>query len=168
METRQNGHQDRGQHRLTEALLTPHSPNSNLTSNPINRPDVVRARELVLEHGWNSTSFQIVNPGIRRWFTHEDDAVVGYVPAAGVRVVVGGPVCDIGRLRNVIDTFERDARSCGESVCYFAAEKRLESAVAGRSDHSKFLLGAQPSWDPQQCELARGYAASRVRNSFGI
>lgn len=38
-----------------------------------------RARELVLKYGWNSTCFQIVNPGIEYWFGDDGDSVVGYV-----------------------------------------------------------------------------------------
>ena len=57
----------------------------------IENPAVARARELVLAYGWNSTSFQIVNPGIKRWFSQDGEAVVGYVPAAGFRIVAGSP-----------------------------------------------------------------------------
>jgi phosphatidylglycerol lysyltransferase len=51
-----------------------------------------RARELVLRYGWNATAYQIVNPGIRQWFSGAGDAVVGYVTRWGVRVVAGAPV----------------------------------------------------------------------------
>ena len=111
-------------------------------------PSVARARELVLAHGWNSTSFQIVNPGIRRWFSDAADAVVGYVSAGGVRVVVGAPVCAQERLVEVLSEFEADAADSESQVCYFAAERRLESAISGSPSHTKFLLGAQPVWDP--------------------
>jgi phosphatidylglycerol lysyltransferase len=112
--------------------------------------DVAHARALVLEHGWNSTSFQIVNPGIKRWFTRSGDAVVGYVSANGIRVVVGAPVCARERLGDVVDLFEADASMSKKGVCYFAAESRLESLVSGTGDHSKFLIGAQPAWDPRE------------------
>ncbi|MFL6373423.1 MAG: phosphatidylglycerol lysyltransferase domain-containing protein [Pyrinomonadaceae bacterium] len=139
-------------------------PSSFLHKSSPDRPDVARARELVLEHGWNSTSFQIVNPGIRRWFAADGEAVVGYVPAARVRVVVGGPVCEIERLEAVVADFESDASSCGESVCYFAAEARLESMFQPRADHSKFLLGAQPAWDPQEWSaLIQGQKSIRAQ-----
>jgi hypothetical protein len=52
----------------------------------IENPAVARARDLVLAYGWNSTSFQIVNPGIKSWFSEDGEAVAGYVPAAGFRV----------------------------------------------------------------------------------
>ena len=115
----------------------------------IENPSVARAREIVLTYGWNSTSFQIVNPGISRWFSNRGDAVVGYVPSAGVRVVAGAPVCSRERLKEVVDEFEVDAASAGEHVCYFCAEHRLEAAVNGSPSHSKFILGAQPVWQPQ-------------------
>ena len=114
----------------------------------IENPSVARARELVLTCGWNSTSFQIVNPGISRWFSDRGDAVVGYVAAAGVRVAAGAPVCREERLAEVIEEFESYAKHAGESVCFFCAESRLESAVEGRAHHSRFLLGAQPTWRP--------------------
>ena len=54
--------------------------------------DFERARSLVLKHGWNSTCFQIVNPGIEYWFGEDGESVVGYVTSKGVRVVAGAPV----------------------------------------------------------------------------
>ncbi|MBV9242089.1 MAG: DUF2156 domain-containing protein, partial [Acidobacteria bacterium] len=108
-----------------------------------------RARELVLRHGWNSTCFQIVNPGIERWFTDDDNAVVGFVRSSGYRVVVGSPVCEETRLAAVVKAFEAEAEREDESVCYFAAETRLESLLGGDKEHNKFPLGAQPSWHPQ-------------------
>jgi phosphatidylglycerol lysyltransferase len=111
-------------------------------------PTVARARELVLTYGWNSTSFQIVNPGISRWFSSRGDAVVGYASAAGVRVVAGAPVCSKERLGEVVKEFESDTAAAGEHVCYFCAERRLETTVNGSPSHSKFLIGAQPVWEP--------------------
>ncbi len=112
--------------------------------------NIARARELVLAYGWNSTSFQIVNPGIIRWFADAGNAVVGYVSSAGVRVVAGAPVCEESRLPQIVREFESDAAMHHEHVCYFAAEKRLESIFNDSSDHTKFLLGSQPVWDPKK------------------
>ena len=52
-----------------------------------------RARDLVMKHGWNTTCFQIVNPGIEYWFGDDGESVVGYVSSGDVRVVAGAPVC---------------------------------------------------------------------------
>lgn len=111
-------------------------------------PAIARARALVLAHGWNSTSFQIVNPGISRWFSNAGDAVVGYVSAGSVRVVAGAPVCEPERLAAVAAEFEAEAAAAGQHVCYFCAEQRLESLYIDSPDHAKFMLGAQPIWDP--------------------
>jgi len=72
--------------------------------------DVERARELVLEHGWNATAYQIVNPGITHWFSSKGDAVVGHVEYAGYRVVAGAPVCSRERLADVVSEFEIGSR----------------------------------------------------------
>ena len=97
-------------------------------------PNIIRARELVLAHGWNSTSFQIVNPGIERWFSAAADAVVGYVDSGRVRVVAGAPVCEKERLADIVVEFEADAKKARKHVCYFAAESRLESIFADSSE----------------------------------
>jgi phosphatidylglycerol lysyltransferase len=108
-----------------------------------------RARELVLEYGWNSTAYQILNPGFELWFSKVHPAVVGYVRAGGRRVVGGAPVAADVDLRDVAEEFERDARAGGAGVVYFGAEERLEALYRGTKTHSAILLGAQPSWDPE-------------------
>jgi phosphatidylglycerol lysyltransferase len=112
--------------------------------------DVRRARDLVLEHGWNATSYQIVNPGIRHWFSRAGDAVVGFVPYAGFRIVAGAPVCAYERLPEVVAEFEASSRTDSERVCYFGAEARLDSALQNSKSHSRALLGAQPAWNPSR------------------
>jgi phosphatidylglycerol lysyltransferase len=110
--------------------------------------DIARARRILLEHGWNTTCFQILNPGIRHWFSRHSDAVAGFVSSNSYRVVGGAPACALERLVDVTTEFESDAAKVGERVCYFLAEARLESTLAGSPDHSFVLLGAQPVWNP--------------------
>ena len=112
------------------------------------RHDFKRARELVLKYGWNSTCFQIVNPGIEHWFGGDGESVIGYVTSKGVRVVAGAPVCDKDSLASVASAFEEEANRNGETVCYFGAEARLESVYHDSRDHSKVSLGGQPVWHP--------------------
>ncbi len=109
---------------------------------------LARTRQIVLAYGWNSTSYQILNPGIKHWFSSVSEAVVGYAECCGVRVVAGAPVCAIENLELVAAEFERDARRENKRVCYFCAEERLESVYAVSSDYAKILLGAQPVWNP--------------------
>ena len=102
----------------------------------------------MLKHGWNSTCFQIVNPGIDHWFGGDGESVVGYVTSKGVRVVAGAPVCTKSSLPAVAAAFEEDANASGESVCYFGAEARLEAVCRDSLSHSRVSLGGQPVWHP--------------------
>ncbi len=123
---------------------------------------LARARALVLAHGWNSTAYQILNPGISLWFARGGDAVAGYVDAGGMRVVAGAPVCAHGRLAAVAAELEADAAGKGRGVCYFGAEARLEALYAGSPRHSAVTLGAQPVWDPGGWpEIVAGHASLR-------
>ncbi len=123
-----------------------------------------RARALVLEHGWNATAYQIVNPGISHWFSASGDAVVGYVEAAGVRVVAGSPVAPLLRLASVAAEFEQATREAGLRVCYFGAEARLESLYRDSPSHAMAVLGAQPVWDPRRWgEICRSHASVRAQ-----
>ncbi len=106
--------------------------------------------DLVLQFGWNATAFQIVNPGMRRWFSAAHDAVVGYVEHYGVRVVAGAPVCPTDRLTEVVSEFE--AASHPRTVCYFGAEQRMIEALPCDRSHAHIVLGAQPAWDPGEWE----------------
>ena len=109
---------------------------------------LARARALVLAHGWNSTSYQITNPGIAHWFSRRGDAVAGYVDCGSVWTVAGAPICPEERLAEVVAEFERDAADDGASVCYIGAEARLERLCRGRTGCAFVTLGAQPCWTP--------------------
>jgi lysylphosphatidylglycerol synthetase-like protein (DUF2156 family) len=107
-----------------------------------------RARELVLEHGWNTTCYQIINPGIEYWFGRDGRSVVGYVTSVKTRVVAGAPVCTERDLGRIAAEFERDSHALGYRVCYFGAEARLENVYRNDPTHADVLLGAQPVWHP--------------------
>ena len=100
-----------------------------------------RTRECVLRFGWNTTCYQIVNPGIRHW--HIDDAVVGYVENHGVKVVAGAPVCPEGDLPHVLEAFEN-----GHEVVYVGAEERVYQEALETQRYSISVMGAQPVWSP--------------------
>jgi len=106
------------------------------------------ARDLILRHGWNATAYQLLNPGMRLWFSGSGDAVIGYVRHRSVCVVAGAPVCAPERLAAVAAEFERDAAHRDARTCYFGAGGRLE-AIYGDDPASAFVsLGAQPVWHP--------------------
>ncbi len=123
-----------------------------------------RVRALVGQHGWNSTAFQIINPGIAHWFAGAGDAVIGFVRYRGRRIVAGAPVCELARLADVTREFEDDAAQAGEKVCYFGAEARLEATLPNNATHSRLLLGAQPVWLPQHwARLTDGKSSLRAQ-----
>ena len=109
---------------------------------------IARTRKLILKYGWNSTSYQILNPGIKRWFGKDEESLIGFSVNNRVRVVVGAPVCEKAKLKQVLAEFESDAKRQRERVCYLAAESRLENVAAEKSGYTKILLGAQPVWNP--------------------
>ncbi len=110
---------------------------------------VRKARDLVMRYGWNATAYQIVNPGMHLWQPADGNGVVGFVRHAGARVVAGAPVAPADRLADIAREFEDDASRSGERVCYFGAERRLETALVLDRRHSFVLLGAQPVWRPE-------------------
>jgi phosphatidylglycerol lysyltransferase len=112
--------------------------------------ELARARELVLRHGWNAAAYQILNPGMRLWFSRDGDAVAGFAEWGRVRVVAGAPVCAPERLPAVAAELEADARAQGSALCYFGAGARLEALLGSSSGYSRILLGAQPVWDPSE------------------
>lgn len=110
---------------------------------------VEMARQLVQLHGWNTTCFQILNPGIERWIAPAGNAVVGFVTRNGVRVVAGAPVCAHEDLEEVIRLWEETAEDAGHAICYFGAEGRMKKCLHQKPGYSTVSMGAQPSWNPQ-------------------
>jgi phosphatidylglycerol lysyltransferase len=120
--------------------------------------------ELVKTFGWNSTAYQIINPGISHWFSTKGDAVIGYVHQRRIRVVAGAPVCAAERLSEVVAEFEQATAREGLQVCYFGAEARLESCLADSRRHSKLRLGVQPAWQPRHWpEVLARHASLRAQ-----
>ncbi len=118
---------------------------------PLAAPAVLqRARALIMAYGWNSTAYQLLNPGISLWFAPNGDAVVGYVVAQGYRMVAGAPVCAPQRLADISAAFEADTQRAGQRVCYFAAQDRMVMALDAQRPLAALLLGAQPAWRPTQ------------------
>lgn len=107
------------------------------------------AREIVLRHGWNSTSYQLLNPGFEHWYPAAQDALVGFVRAGRTRVVGGAPVCARERLGAVAREFEAAAAAEGARVCWLGAGARLAEELRDRR-HAQACVGAQPWWRPER------------------
>ena len=128
-----------------------------------------RARQLVLKHGWNATAYQILNPGIERWFSERAGGaggVVGFVRRGGTWVVAGAPVCAVEDLRGVVQDFEDAALQAGCRVCYVGAAERLAALLEESRDHARVAIGAQPVWAPTEWEtIVRGRRSLRAQLS---
>jgi len=107
--------------------------------------DAARVRVLALlkRHGWNATSFQILEPGFRYWFDG-DDACVGYVDTGRAWVAAGSPVVPPERFAEVSERFAAAAAAAGRRVCCFATEARFHAAAGW----SSLRVGDQPIWAP--------------------
>ena len=107
-----------------------------------------QARGLINRHGRAATCWQLLNPGLARWYTPDDRGVVGYRVHRSVCVVAGEPVCAPERLATVGRDFERFAAAAGRRVCYLAAEYPMVEAMAAFTGYTVVPIGAQPVWRP--------------------
>lgn len=122
------------------------------------------ARAIVLEHGWNATAYQILNPGIDLWFSATESAVVGYTRRGAVLLVAGAPVCAWNALAAVCAEFEEFGRRQRCRVCYVCAEERLRLLFGESREHAIVALGAQPAWNPRRwSEVIRTRASLRAQ-----
>ena len=104
-----------------------------------------RVLSLLRRHGWNSTSFQILEPGFRYWFSGEDDACVGYVDTGSSWVAAGPPVAAQDRLAEVSAAFVEAARVADRRTAWFGTESRFRDATSWPS----LRIGDQPMWSPE-------------------
>ncbi|MBS1124858.1 MAG: hypothetical protein H6Q90_7086, partial [Deltaproteobacteria bacterium] len=102
-----------------------------------------RVLPLLKRHGWNSTSFQMLEPGFHYWWDG-DDACVGYVDTGRAWVVAGPPIAPTERLGEVAARFVAAADAAGRRVCCFGTESRFHDAASWPS----FRIGDQPIWAP--------------------
>jgi phosphatidylglycerol lysyltransferase len=105
--------------------------------------DRERALTVLQRHGWNATSFQILEPGFRYWFDGPD-ACVAYVDTGRAWVAAGPPISAEGDLAAVAQRFVAEAAARGRRACFFATEERFTGAAAFAS----IRIGEQPVWDP--------------------
>jgi phosphatidylglycerol lysyltransferase len=119
-----------------------------------------RVLELLRRHGYNATSFQVLEGGFVYWFGVAD-ACVAYVDTGGAWVAAGAPIAAEDVLGDVAQAFVRAAAQAGRSVCFFATERRFVELGA----FAHLLIGEQPVWDPRHWE-ATLRASSSLREQL--
>ncbi len=110
---------------------------------------------LLRAHGWNTTSFQVLEPGFRYWFDGQD-ACVAYVDTGRSWVVAGRPIAPDARLREVAEAFRAEAASAGRRVVFFGTEPAFLRAVPWHA----LRIGDQPVWAPGDWEATLGKSRS--------
>jgi phosphatidylglycerol lysyltransferase len=101
-----------------------------------------------MNHGWNSTAYQILNTGIQHWFHPNNEAVVGYVRKHRYLLVAGAPVCAPEILSAVTQAFEQFAARQSCRVCYVCAAQRLRDLFQHSRNHRIVAVGTEPVWNP--------------------
>ena len=116
---------------------------ARLTSEPHDR---ARVLALLRAHGWNATSFQVLERGFSYWLDPAADACVAYVDTGRAWVAAGAPVASAADLPATTGRFVAAARAARRRVCFFAVEDRFLAATT--RELASMPIGEQPSWDP--------------------
>ena len=112
-----------------------------------------QALQLLREHGWNATSFQILQDHFKYWFSGHR-ACVAYVDTGSAWVVAGSPVADSDCLGIVAREFASDAQRNHRRVVFFGTESRFVQSVGFKS----IVVGSQTTFD------ARDWLSSVTRH----
>jgi phosphatidylglycerol lysyltransferase len=103
----------------------------------------VRVLALLRRHGFNTTSFQVLEDGLAYWW-ESDDACVAYAETGSAWVAAGAPISAQERCGTVARQFVAEARARGRRAVFFASQERL-ARVPGLVSTQ---VGLQPVWDP--------------------
>jgi phosphatidylglycerol lysyltransferase len=134
-----------------------------LIARPATDGDRARALALLRRHGWNATSFQILEPGFRYWFDGaggENEACVAYIDTGSAWVAAGAPIAEPERAPDAALRFVAAAAVHRRRACFFGTEDRFTTAVP----FAAMRIGEQPAWDPGAWdEILRGAGSLRAQ-----
>ncbi|HXJ23416.1 MAG TPA: phosphatidylglycerol lysyltransferase domain-containing protein [Polyangia bacterium] len=105
--------------------------------------ETARALAILRGHGWNATSFQILEPGFRYWF--EPQVCVAYIDTGRAWVAAGAPIGPPHLVPAAAQRFAAAAAGNGRRACFFGTEDRF----ATTSPFAAMRIGEQPVWDPR-------------------
>jgi phosphatidylglycerol lysyltransferase len=117
--------------------------------------DRTRALALLREHGWNATSFQILEPGFRYWFDGPD-CCVAYIDTGRAWVAAGAPIAPPQLVGVAAQRFVVAAAAQRRRACFFGTEERFASTTPFEA----MRVGEQPVWDPRLWEQTVNATAS--------
>jgi phosphatidylglycerol lysyltransferase len=109
----------------------------------------VKLKELLTRFGRNVHSFQVLEPGLRYWYSAEREGAVAYVDQGGHWVTVGAPLGAEKDRRDLCVEFQQTAEMNGKKVAFFGVSERfLEGFEEGEFDALK--IAEQPIWNPRE------------------
>ncbi len=106
-------------------------------------------QDLLARYGSNTTSFQVLEPGLEYWFSTVNDACVAYADTGRAWVAAGAPIAPHDRVTAVMHEFLAAARASDRRARFFALETEHRSDLL-----TSLCIGAQPIWDPRQWDDA--------------
>jgi phosphatidylglycerol lysyltransferase len=127
---------------------------------------VARARALVERYGWNTTSFQTLEPHFRYWFREDGEGMVAYYDLPTGWIAAGAPIAAPEKVAETAAGFIRNGEQKGKSVSFFGIHDRGVALLGDRVESVK--VGEQPWWDPQlwqERHTVRREVASQIRRA---
>lgn len=100
---------------------------------------------LLRRHGYNATSFQVLQPGFRYWLDGAD-ACVAFVDTGRAWVAAGAPIAATAHLGESAARFVAAAQAAGKRAAFFGVETRFTE----RTELEMLGIGEQPVWDPHR------------------
>ncbi len=102
---------------------------------------------MLRQHGWNATSFQILEPGFLYWFDGPETCVA-YIDTGRAWVAAGAPIGPAELVGGAAERFVAAAAAQKRRACFFGTEDRFASTTP----FAAMRVGEQPVWDPREWE----------------
>jgi lysylphosphatidylglycerol synthetase-like protein (DUF2156 family) len=116
------------------------------------------------QFGTNTTSFQILNPGMSYWFSNSLSGAAGYVQKLGWCIVAGQPLCSNESMPKILEEIEKKKKK----TCYFAVEDPFVNNAEWMKKRQKIAIGDQPAWYPKEWNIENNaslrYQLNRAKN----
>ena len=126
----------------SDVASSPYAPNVLPRDDSKHQSQRQQALRLLRRHGWNATSFQILQDHFKYWFSGHR-ACVAYVDTGKAWVVAGSPVANSDCLDIVAREFVSYARQNRRRVVFFGTESRFVQSVGFTS----IAVGNQTTFD---------------------
>ncbi|UQA55810.1 DUF2156 domain-containing protein [Polyangium aurulentum] len=104
----------------------------------------LRVLALLRRHGRATTSFQVLEPGLKYVFEGEE-ACVAYLDTGAAWVAAGPPIAPVEVTASIAKWFCARAAEAGKRACFFSVDR----AFAEEAGLDAIAIGEEPEWDPR-------------------